>query len=193
MRGAGPRDAAALSGLGAARSGLPPPGDRAYLHGVPLISRTSRLDKWRGWIGLGIAAASLLWSVFTYVVPALKLTGAGGTDQTSASGGIDAVSGITKFQEAAVQLPWWVLVGIWCVEAAATAFMFTFCDALIRDRGFHVRLKGVLRLAAGVVTSTHLFVFHLWFFWDRLRSPGVAASVVFSAAVVYWLWKRGRD
>lgn len=168
-------------------------GGRTYVHGVPLISRTSKLDQWRGWIGLGIAAASLLWSVFTYAVPALGLTEAGGTDQTAAEGGVNAVEGIRAFQQGAAELPWWVLLGIWCVEAAATAFIFTFCDTVIRDRGFHVRLRGPLRVAAGVVTSTHLFAFHLWFFAERLKPPGVAASVAASAVVVYWLWKRGRD
>ncbi|GLZ79755.1 hypothetical protein Afil01_45620 [Actinorhabdospora filicis] len=150
---------------------------------------TPLVDRLRGWIGVAIAVASLAWSVFVYLVPTLGLRGAGGTDKTATEGGVDAVLGIAGFRHATVDLPWWTVVGVWVVEACATAFVFLLCDQLVRDRSFPWRLQKPTRIAVGVITSTHLFGFHLWFFWPRLTSAGIAASIVASVVVIVMLRK----
>lgn len=144
-----------------------------------------KLEGLRGWVGVGIAFSSLAWSMLTFLVERgffqadAKTSGPLGRD----------MAGIIRFRDATTDLPFWMVVGVWAVEAAATVTVVWLCDWMLRDGRFSWKLKERLRVVAGAITSTHLFVFHLWFFWPRLTQAGIAASVFASGVVVVLLWR----
>ena len=150
-----------------------------------------KLEDARRWAAVAIGFMSLAWSVLAYFLPATAANP--GAEGTAGSGHtVAAPAGVGAVRAATVDLPWWAVIAVWAVEAAATVAVFWVCEQLLYDGRFFSKPRYGLRVLVGAVTASHLFVFHLWLFWPRLTAPGVAASVLASGIIVFRLWRWAR-